>query len=321
MVWNYLNPYHLGIAVDLKQLRYFVAVAEERHITRAAERLGMQQPPLSRQIRLLERELDITLFRRKPRGVEVTEAGAVLLDEARALLERLRHALETTRRTARGERGQLSIGIAPTAPFHPLVPKVIRDFRARFPLVSLTLEEGLSDDVIGRLSDERMDVAFVRNAVIRVEGLVVHALLQEPMIAALPNDHPAAGRGRGKPLALKKLADDPFVLIGPPGTGLHDETVAACRDAGFSPRVAQLAPRITSTLGLIAAGLGVALVPESLQRVKLNGVAYRRLAGAAQPKAFLGLALRKDNASPVLREFVASVRRAAAAAAGARTAR
>ena len=321
MVWFNQNPYHFGIAMDLKQLRYFVAVAEERHITRAAERLGMQQPPLSRQISLLERELDILLFRRKPRGVELTEAGAVLFDEARALLDRLGHALDTTRRTARGERGQLSVGIAPTAPFHPLVPRVIRDFRERFPLVSLTLDEGLSDEVIGRLRDERMDVAFVRNAVIRVEGLVVHALLREPMIAALPSNHPAAREGRCKPLALKKLADDPFVLIGPPGTGLHDETIAACRDAGFSPGIAQLAPRITSTLGLVAAGLGVALVPESLQRVRLDGVAYRRLAGAAQPKAFLGLALRKDNASPVLRAFVASVRRAATAATRAKSTR
>lgn len=115
--------------MDLRQLRYFVAVAEEGHITRAAERLGMQQPPLSQQIKAIEHELDVQLFRRKARGVELTESGRVLLDQARAVLERLDHALLVTRRAARGEQGRLSVGIAPTAPFHPFVPQVIRAFR------------------------------------------------------------------------------------------------------------------------------------------------------------------------------------------------
>ena len=127
--------------MDLRHLRQFVAVAEEGHITRAAEKLGMQQPPLSQQIKAMERELDVVLFHRKPRGVELTDAGRVLFVEARAVLAHLERALETTHRTARGEQGQLCIGIAPTALFHPLVPRAIRDFREAFPLVSLTLEE------------------------------------------------------------------------------------------------------------------------------------------------------------------------------------
>ncbi len=296
--------------MDLRHLRYFVAVAEEQHITRAAERLGMQQPPLSQQIRALERELDIQLFRRKPRGVELTDAGAALLEESRALFDRLQRAVEVTRRTARGETGRLCVGVAPTAPFHPLVPKAIRDFREKFSSVSLTLEEGLSNEVAEWLRDERMDVALVRNARIHVEGVVVLRLLEEPMIAVLPSNHPAARGRRDGPLPLKALAKDPFVLIGPPGTGLHDETVAACREAGFSLRIGQQAPRITSTLGLVAAGLGVALVPESLQGVKMNGLIYRRLATPTQPKAFLGLAFRKSNHSAVLRQFVTWVRNA-----------
>jgi DNA-binding transcriptional LysR family regulator len=297
------------MAVDLRQLRYFVAVAEERHITRAAERLGMQQPPLSQQIKALERELDIQLFRRKPRGVELTEAGAALFDEARKLFDCLNHALETTRRTARGERGQLCVGMAPTAPFHPQVPKAIREFRERFPLVMLTLEEGLSNDVIEKLRDGRMDVAFVRKASIDVADLVVHRLVQEPLILAMPSGHPAASGRRDSLLALARLSEDAFVVIGPPGTGLHDETLEACREAGFSPRVVQQAPRITSALGLVAAGLGVTLVPESLQRIRMSGVVYRRLTGAAQRKAYLGLALRKSNPSAVVRHFVALVRK------------
>ena len=156
-----------------------------------------------------------------------------------------------------------------------------------------------------------MDVAFVRNAAIHVDGLVVNSLLDEPMVAALPSHHAAARGKRETALPLGRLANDPFVLIGPPGTGLYDETVAACRAAGFNPRIGQLAPRITSTLGLVAAGLGVALVPESLQTMKMDGVVYRRLKGAGQPKAFLGLASRKGDRSPVLLHFLAQVRKAA----------
>lgn len=153
--------------MDLRHLRLFVAVAEEGHITRAAEKLGMQQPPLSQQIKAMERELDVLLFHRKPRGVELTDAGRALFAEARAVLANFERALETTHRTARGEQGRLCIGIAPTALFHPLVPRAIRDIREAFPLVSLTLEEGLSHEVVERLCNDRMDVALVRNAAIR----------------------------------------------------------------------------------------------------------------------------------------------------------
>ena len=125
--------------MELRHLRYFIAVAEEKHITRAAERLGMQQPPLSQQIRALEREFEVQLFRRKPRGVELTDAGAALLAEARAILAHIDHAFVTTRRTARGEQGRISVGFTSSAPFHPFVPRIIRTYRETFPLVTLTL--------------------------------------------------------------------------------------------------------------------------------------------------------------------------------------
>ena len=296
--------------MDLRHLRYFIAVAEEAHITRAAERLGMQQPPLSQQIKAMERELGVQLFRRKPRGVELTEAGRALLEDARAILSRLQRALETTRRTGRGEQGRLCVGIAPTASFHPFVPRVIRSFREAFPLVSLTLEEGLSNDVRERFAHDQMDVAFVRTTTIHADDIVVSSLLEEVMIVALPSLHAMAGV-RGTALPLKRLADDPFILYGPPGTGLYDETVGACRAAGFSPRIGQQAPRITSTLGLVAAGLGIALVPESVQNMSMDGVVYRRLKGAPQPKAVLGLASRRGDPSAVVRQFLNLVKRAA----------
>src|SRR5262250_2591835 len=125
------------MAIELRHFRYFIAVAEERHITRAAERLGMQQPPLSQQIRALERELDVQLFRRLPRGVELTDAGSAFLADARAILSHIDHALATTKRTARGEQGKISVGFTSSAPFHPFVPRIIRIYRDSFPMVSL----------------------------------------------------------------------------------------------------------------------------------------------------------------------------------------
>jgi DNA-binding transcriptional LysR family regulator len=295
------------MAIDIRRLRYFITVAEEGHITSAAERLDMQQPPLSRQIRLMELELKVQLFRRLPRGVELTSAGRALLPEAKAMLARLDRAVETTRRAARGEQGSLSVGLAPTAPFNPLVPKTIRSFREAFPLVSLGLEEGLSNEIIARFHNDQMDVAFVRARQIHADGVEVMPLLEEPMVVALPSRHPMAKTSNSKSVPLKSLASDPFILIGPPGTGLHDETVAACQAAGFAPRLGQPAPRITSTLSLVAAGLGIALVPSTMQSVRITGVVYRSLRGAG-PKAFLGLASRRGDPSPVLRQFLVLIR-------------
>ena len=299
--------------MDLRQLRYFVAVAEEGHITRAAERLGMQQPPLSQQIKAIERELDVLLFRRKPRGVELTDAGRVLLDQARSVLERLDHALLLTRRTARGEQGRLCVGIAPTAPFHPFVPQVIRAFRDAYPLVSVSLEEYLSRQAIERLCDEQIDVAFLRAPVADPQGLIVHLLLEEPMVVAFPSAHELAGRGcRSVPLPLRALAEETFIMFGGnAGPGIADASLAACHRAGFNPRLGQQAPRIASTLGLVSAGLGVALVPASIQRVQVDGVAYRRLLPGERPAAVLNLALRRGDPSAVVRNFFDLVRRAA----------
>ena len=300
------------MTIDLRHLRYFVAVAEEGHITRAAERLGMQQPPLSQQIRAIERELDVQLFLRRPRGVVLTEAGRAFLKEARATLAQLDHALETTRRTARGEQGRLSLGMTPTAPFHPLVPRTVREFRENFPRVLVTLEEALSDRLLKRLRAERMDVAFIRNTVTDPSGLVITPLLDEIMVAALPSGHVLALGGDEVPLEVASLAGEVFILIGPPGSGIHDRTVAACQAAGFNPRVGQVAPRITSTLGLIAAGLGVSMVPTSLRRMAMDGVTYRPLTGPMEPRAILSLASRRGDNSAVVRHFVAGVRGAAA---------
>ena len=292
--------------MELRHLKYFIAVAEEGHVTRAAERLGMQQPPLSQRIKAIERELDVQLFRRKARGVELTAAGHAFLENARAVLGQLDRAFETTRRTARGEQGRISVGLVPTSAFHPFVPRIIRAFREAFPLVSVHMEEHFGDELTDMLRKEELDAAFIRNPPADQEGIVVTHLLDEPMLVALPHTHPLArGQGRDeKAFLLKQLANETFVLYAPVGAGLHEVTMAACRAAGITPRVGQVAPRIISTLSLVAAGLGITLVPASLRHVYMDGVAYRRLKGPVQPKAPLNLVSRRGDSSSVVRHFL-----------------
>jgi DNA-binding transcriptional LysR family regulator len=300
--------------MELRDFRSFIAVAEEEHITRGAERLGMQQPPLSQRIKAIERELDVQLFLRKARGVELTEAGRVFLDHARLMLAQYDRAFEATRGAARGEQGRICVGVMPTTPFHPFVPFVIRAFRAAFPEVSLTLDECLRAEAIGRLQNEQMDVAFFRAAPTEPQDLVIHPLLVEAMVVALPREHVLARRDRGSDgaLSLKDLAGETFIVYARQlGPAFYEATMAACLKAGFTPSLGQEAPRVTSALSLVAAGLGIAVVPASMQRMAMDGVAYRRLKGAAQPKAVLTLASRRGNASAVVRNFVGLVRRAA----------
>jgi len=303
----------LYMGLEFRHLRCFVMVAEEGHITRAAERLGMQQPPLSQLIKAIERQLDAQLLLRKARGVELTEAGRIFLDNARTLLAQYERTFEATRRAARGEQGRLTVGVMPTAPFHPFVPFVIRAFRAAFPQVELTLDECLRTEALERLRNDRMDVAFLRAPLSEPQELVVYPLLQEPMLVALPSEHGLARgkRGDGK-LALKELAAETFIVYARQhGPALYEATMAACLKAGFSPRLGQEAPRVTSALSLVAAGLGVSVVPASMQRMAMDGLAFRPLKGAGQPKAVLNLAARRGDPSPIVSRFLTLVRRAA----------
>jgi DNA-binding transcriptional LysR family regulator len=300
--------------MELRHLRYFVAVAEEGHITRAAERLGIQQPPLSHQIRALERELGVQLFRRLPRGVELTEAGRSFIEDARAALARVGQGVEAAKRAARGEQGHLRLAVPPTAPFHPFVPQVILAFREAYPLVSLTMEENLRMETMEQLRGGQMDVAFLRASIAAPEGLVVHPLLEEPMVAALPSGHPLArsAPSQDAALPLRALAGETFIAYArQQGPALYEAMAAACLQAGFSPQLGQEAPRISTALSLVATGFGVTLVPASMRRMALEGVTYRDLAGAAKARAFLSIAARRDDSSGIVRNFVALVRRAA----------
>jgi len=295
--------------MELRHLRYFVAVAHEGHITRAADKLHIAQPPLSQQIKALEAEIGAPLFVRHPRGVALTDAGRSFLADAEAILAAVGQAAQRARRTARGETGRIAVGFTTSAPFHPLVARAIREFRSARPDVSFVLEESSSGDMLAGLREERLDIAFIRSGVADPEGLAVHPLLQEDMVAALPARHRL---GRRAHLALKDLADETFILYRrPDGRGLFDVIIAACTAAGFSPHVGQEAPRIVSTLNLVAAGLGITIVPASLSRLPLEGVTYRPLRGRPPLKVPLSLASRRDERSAATLGFIELVRKLA----------
>lgn len=296
--------------MELRHLRYFIAVAEERHMTRAAERLGMQQPPLSQRIKAMERELDVQLFCRKPRGVDLTEAGRALLSHAQNIVTILDRALEATRRTARGEQGWIRVGITPTSPFNPFVPRVIRAFRELCPMVALTVQEYNSGDLVEYLRNEQVDAAFIRVRPPSPEGLVLAPLLDESVIVALPERHDLArsARGRDSALSLRMLAGETIIVQGG-RLGMYADVVAACHAVGVNPRIEE-GPRLASTLNLVAFGLGISLVPASLQRMRVDGVVYRSLKGH-QPVAPLILASRRGDPSVVLRRFLNLVKQSA----------
>jgi DNA-binding transcriptional LysR family regulator len=300
--------------MELRHIRYFIAVAEEGRIAWAAERLGMQQPPLSQQIKALERELDVQLFRRKARGVELTEAGRAFLDNARTMLSQLDHSCETARRTARGEQGRICVGITPSGPFYPFVPRVIRAFREAYPLVSLTLEEYPSNELIDRLRNEQLDAAFVRTRFADPQGLVVDRLTDEFLVVALPAGHVLAQSdgGANAAISMKALAGETFIIQGGRlRLGLYASTIAACHSAGFTPRIGPEASNHASTLNLVAIGLGVSIVPACLQRMHIDGVTYRSLKGPNLPTLPLDLASRRGDPSAVVRHFLKLVREAA----------
>ncbi|HYD30533.1 MAG TPA: LysR substrate-binding domain-containing protein [Azospirillaceae bacterium] len=294
--------------MDLRHLRYFVAVAEELHFGRAAERLHIAQPPLSQQIKALETELGVRLFHRTKRRVDLTEAGRLFLDEACAVLARAERAVTTAQRAGRGELGRLAVGYTGSTAYNPLVPRIIRHFRESFPTVELTLQDMHTMEQAPALLEGRIDVGFCRPPVPDPDGLLsILPLLEEPLVAALPAAHPQAPAAT---VTLAGLAHDPFILypraIGP---GLFDRIVAACREAGFSPRVTQQAPQFASIVGLVAAGLGVALVPTCLEQLRAQGVVYRPLADV-HPTSPMAVAFRRGDRSPTAKAFVAVVREA-----------
>ncbi|MBC9177137.1 LysR family transcriptional regulator [Roseomonas ludipueritiae] len=298
--------------MDLRRLRAFVTLAEEGSVTRAAERLGMQQPQLTRLLRAMEAEFGTALMERLPRGIRPTEAGAALLNEARQVIVKVDGLRAVVGKAARGEQGRLAIGFTGSAALHPLVPRTLRQFRMALPAVSVTLEEATAQELVEALLRERIDAAFVRSDIIDMPEVRMESILDEPMLAALPPGHPLA-REDGQPLPLACLAAESFVLYHrPTQSGLHDPIIAACRAAGFDPVVVQEAPRLPSTLSLVAAGFGVSLVPASIRDQAPRVVTFHALAECSGLSVPLRFATRRTSTSgPLLRfrEMVRQVQR------------
>lgn len=292
--------------MELRTLRYFVTLAEELHFGRAARRLAITQPPLSLAIRGLEEELGVLLFARTRRHVALTHAGAAFLEQARSVLARAAEAVETARAADRGEVGRLALGFM-SASIYTLLPPVLREFAARHPGVRLELRELTLPQQFDALRGGDLDAGFVRPPVTDAE-LASQLLLQEPLVAALPAGHPCTARRR---LRVTRLAEEPFVMFQrAPGLVLHDVVLGYCLRHGVAPRVAQEASQTHAVVGLVSAGIGVALVPASAQALRLRGVEFRPLAERS-PAVGTCLAWRRDDPSPALKAFVATARRVA----------
>lgn len=278
-------------------MRYFVAVAQEGNVTRAAARLNMSQPPLSQQIKELEKMLGVTLFQRTPQGMTVTAAGAVFLNEAQRTLQAAEVAQQAAVRAAQGRTGTLRVGFTSSAAFNPVVAGTLRAFRQHWPDVHLMLEETNSTHLTEALLKRTLDAAFLRPGPAVPPGLRVHRFADEPMQVVLPASHPLANRKR---IALKQLAAEPFVLFPRAvGLSLYDAVVGACQTAGFEPQRGVETTQLSSVINLVAAGMGVSVVPTSLTQIQVAGVRYVGIQGRA-PRATLGLAVPHTHTAPTV---------------------
>ncbi|MDB5919264.1 MAG: LysR family transcriptional regulator [Massilia sp.] len=295
--------------MELRHLRYFVAVAEELHFTRAAERLHIGQPPLSHAIQVLEADIGAQLFERSKRWVRLTEAGKLFLDDARRILALADQAVETARRAARGEAGELRIGFTYSTPLTPLFAEVINRYRQDHPFVTLTLHEMATLRQLEAIGQRTLDLGFVRPPEVAVPNAVkLTPLREDPLMVVLPDWHPLAAKPA---LAISELAELPFVMYPPGGgTGIYPQIFRLCRAAGFVPRVGQTAGEASTIIGLVAAGSGVSLLPSSFDRIRMDGVRYRPLLDVDATTMLL-LAQRAGEQSPLVDAFVALVTDAA----------
>lgn len=292
--------------LELRHLRYFLAVAEELNYGRAAERLKIAQPGLSQQIRSLEAIVGAALFDRSRRAVQLTLAGQLLAVEARKTLAQAELALVAAQRAGRGEIGRIAIGYTASAAYTGVLTAVVGSFRAQHPEVELQITEMEMQRQLDAIAEDRLDVGFIRPPVPLPLGIASLPLLQEAVLLALPEPHPLAASGEAVPLA--ELAGEVFITPRhAPATSFHHHTLAAAQAAGFVPRTGPQGRDFVTIASMVAVGLGVALVPQSLRCIQLPGIAYRPLAGPPIA-AELALAHRRSEPSPVARSFVRHAR-------------
>lgn len=277
--------------MTLRQLRYFTAIIEEGSLSRAAARLHVSQPPLSMQLKALEEDLGTPLLERSNRGVTATAAGRLFYEEVRATLARLDQACCRVRQMQQGEIGMLAVGFVSIADYS-ILPPALKAFRARYPTVEVQLHELTTDAQVHELLAARLDLA-IGLAPVDEADIEFKRLRREPLILAAPADQPDLGDGDAA-IDLRSLARASFIV--PPrdiAPGLYDLTISRCRSAGFAPRITQSARQMQTVIGLVSSGMGVALVPSSVQNLRRPGVVYRRLRGRPA-QIELGILRRRD---------------------------
>jgi DNA-binding transcriptional LysR family regulator len=291
--------------MELRHLRYFLAVAEERHFTRAAERLRISTPTLTQQVQSLEAELNVILLRRSNRSVALTEAGQRFLEEARKTLRQSEHATLVARRAGRGELGRIEIGYVTSASLAGVIPSALAAFRQSNPLVDIQLHRMETVRQLSALAEGQIDIGFLRPPKRYPLGIIGSVVWRQPFILAMPVDHPLA---RYSQINMSALADEPFIASSVElelGFGGQIQEIAA--EGNFAPKIIGRAPDLLTILTLVASGLGVAFVPETFRGMHIGGVAYRPLAGP-QRHAQLAAARRRDDAAPAIKAFLRVMR-------------
>ena len=288
--------------MELRHLRYFVAVAEELHFGKAAAKVQITQPVISDQIRRLEEELGVKLFFRTKRTVELTKPGKIFFNESKQILERVEKAVSAVQKAERGELGSLTIGYTGPA-LYTLLPKIVRTFRDRYPQVELVLKEICTNQQVQALNSKDVEVAFLHPP---IEGdLELISIMTEKIVLALPEDHPLTSFTQ---VPIEKLSDQPFILFPrQEGPHLYSRILSICQQAGFSPKVVQEVTPQPTMIGLVAAGIGVSFVSSSLQNLNRSGVVYREL-DIPTPELELAAAWKREQVSPVLQKFLQIVK-------------
>lgn len=290
--------------MELRYLRYFVAVAETRHFTKAAELLNISQPPLSQQIKKLEEEIGTPLLKRLTRGVELTDAGEAFYQDARQILELSANALEKAKGIARGISGQLSIGFASSTAFHPQIFRLLRRFQDSFPAITLLPREENMATLMHELQEGLLDAAFVRLPCESSKAFNLKMIASEKMTLVLPQGHRLADTPR---LSLATLRAEPLVLfpreVAP---SLYEVIISACLRAGFQPDSVQQSPQISSAINMVAAGFGITIIPDSLRSIQLPGVSFHQIEDAAL-SSDIALAWRRWDRSPAVHHLAESL--------------
>lgn len=285
-------------------------------MTRAAATLGIQQPPLSLQIKALETHLGMPLFHRHPKGVSLSDGGRLFLVEARRILQDMESLEQRMGRIARGQQGLLAIGFTSSAAAHAFTPEALRACRARFPEIELVMSEANAAEITEAVASARLHAGFLRVPVSQPEGVTLQTLLNEPAVVALPLDHPLAqpGAGRdGKAIAVKDLHGENFILVRQPGApGLYANLLALCAAHDVRLNVVTEVSRMMTNLNLVAAGVGISVVPASMRGTHAHAVVYRPLAASARLDAPLTLAYRTADCVGPTATFVKLVREIAA---------